>query len=190
MFFENQTLPSPGILKDVQILVVDNDADSRYLHKICLETYGAQVTTLESIADAMAHLEYLVPDILICEIRFVNEDVSPLIQRIKTLAKSRDRRIPTLVISASCEASFASNLLATVEDYLLKPIDIDHLVDEVWNLVHLAKTTKKVNIQDWVMKHRGLTKHYATAAASFFSSGDERGQFSQDAFGYTQMPWD
>jgi CheY-like chemotaxis protein len=160
---KGQTLPNPGIFKDVQILVVDNDADSRYLHKVLLEIYGAQVMTIESIADAMALLEYLVPDILICEIRFFGEDVLSLIQRIKTVALGRDRAIPILVVSASCEASFAQNLLIMVESYLLKPIDLDHLIDEVWNLVYLAKAAQTVNIQDWLVKHRAWKKHYATA---------------------------
>jgi response regulator RpfG family c-di-GMP phosphodiesterase len=170
MSCESQTLPNPGILKDVHILIVDSDFDSRYLYKILFETYGAQVTDIESIADAMTLLDYLVPDILICEIKFFNEDVLPLIQRIKAVALGQDCVIPTLVVSAYCAASFAQNLLAMVEDYLLKPIDIDHFVDEVWNLVHLAKSTKKVNIQDWVVKHRVWAGHCTTVATRLAES--------------------
>jgi CheY-like chemotaxis protein len=163
MAYAGHTLPNPGILKDIQILVVDNDPDNRYLHKILFETYGAQVTSLESIADSMTVLEYLVPDILICELRFLNEDVSLLIQKIKALALGCDRTIPILAVSAYCSAGFAQDLLAMVEDYLLKPIDIDHLVDEVWNLVHLSKSIRKVDIQDWMIRHRTWTKQRTIA---------------------------
>lgn len=163
MSYESQTLPSPVILKDVQILVVDNDADSRCLYKFLLETYGARVTTVESIADAMTLLDYLVPDILVCEIRFLNEDVLPLIQRIKAVALGQGQRIPILVASASCAVGFAQKLLTMVDDYLLKPVDVNHLVNDVWNLVYLAKATKEVNIQDWVVKHRNSTTHHVTA---------------------------
>ncbi|HSM80356.1 MAG TPA: response regulator [Nodosilinea sp.] len=163
MSYESQTLSSFGILKDVQILVVDNDADSRCLYKVLFEIYGAQVTTVDSIADSMTLLEYLVPDILVCELRFLNEDVWPLIQRIKAVALGQGQRIPILVASASCAVSFAQKLLPLVDDYLLKPVDVNHLVDDVWNLVHLAKATKVVNIQDWVLKHKDWAKDHATA---------------------------
>jgi CheY-like chemotaxis protein len=166
MTYESQSLPHPGILKDIQILIVDNDADSRYLCKTLFEIYGAQVTTLESIANSIALLDHLIPDIVICEIRFFNEDVLSLIQKIKTVSLGRERVIPILVVSAYCVAGFAQNLLTMVEDYLLKPIDIDHLVDEVWNLVHLAKETQKVNIQDWAVKHGATITAYLAAPLS------------------------
>lgn len=143
MFYESQFLPSADILKDIQILVVDNDADSQYLYKILLEIHGAQVTTVKSIADAITFLDCLVPDLLICEIRFFDEDVLALIQRVKAVSLGESQEIPILVVSAYCSASFAQSLLAMVEDYLLKPIDIDHLAGEVWNLVHLGKSAQR-----------------------------------------------
>lgn len=161
MFYKSQVLSNPGILKNARILVVDNDADSQYLCKALFEIYGAKVTAAESIADAITVLDYLVPDILICEIRFFDEDVLALIQRIKAVALVREWEIPILVVSAYCSASFAQNLLTMVEDYLLKPIDIDYLVDEVQNLVNLSKSTQKNNIQDWIVKCIVGTKHYA-----------------------------
>jgi len=170
MFHESQTLPNPGILNDIQILVVDSDADNQYFHKTLLEIYGAQVTTLESIADALVSLDYLIPDILICDIRFFGEDILSLIQRIKTVASDREREIPILVVSAYCSADFARNLLTMIEDSLLKPIDINHLVNKVWNLVHLAKSTQKVNSPAWVEGHRVYTKCHATATKHLATS--------------------
>lgn len=163
MVHVGQILPSPGMLKDIQILVVDNDSDNRYLHKILFETYGAQVTSLESIADSMAVLEYLIPDILICELRFFDEDILSLIHRVKALSLGCKRTIPILVVSAYCSADFAQKLLVLVEDYLLKPIDINQLVDRVWNLVHLSKSTRQVNVQDWMVRQRSWTKQRTIA---------------------------
>ena len=143
MFYESQILPSADLLKDIQILVVDNDADSQYLYKILLEIHGAQVTAVKSIADAVVFLDCLVPDLLICEIRFFDEDVLALIQRVKAVSLGGVREIPILVVSAYCSAGFAQSLLTMVEEHLLKPIDIDHLAGEVWNLVHLGKSAQK-----------------------------------------------
>lgn len=158
MVYASQTLPNLDILEDIKVIVVDNDCDNRYLHTILLETYGAQVTSLESIADSMIVLEYLIPDILICELRFFDEDVLSLIHRVKSLSLGCKRTIPILVVSAYCSAGFAQHLLTMVEDYLLKPIDIDQLVDQVWSLVHLSESTRKVNLQDCMTKHRAWTK--------------------------------
>ncbi|MBD1874738.1 response regulator [Nodosilinea sp. FACHB-131] len=154
----SQALSNPGLLKDVQILVVDNDADSRYLYKVLFEICGAQVTPVESIADAIALLDDLVPDILICESSFFNEDTSSLVQRIRAVALDRERTIPILVVSAYYLAKFVQKMFPVVEDCLLKPIDVEKLVDEVWNLVRLAKSTEKAGIQDWVIKHRDRAK--------------------------------
>lgn len=155
MSCKSQILPKPDLLRNVQILVVDNDADSRYLYEFLFETYGAQVTSMESISDTITLLECFVPDILICETKFFSEDISTLIQRVKAINLNQRWAIPIpiLIVSAYYSKNFTQNLLTMVENYLLKPIDIDVLVDEVWSLVNPAKTPQKVNIQDWVMKH-------------------------------------
>ena len=157
----HQPLANPSILKDVQILVVDNDADSRYLCTVLFESYGATVTTAEFIDDAIALIERFTPDILICEIRFMDEDIWPLIRQIRAVSLSRNHIIPILVASAYCLANFAQDLIANAEAYLLKPVDIESLVDEVWNLVHLSKSSLQPHIQDWVVSHRTWQKHQA-----------------------------
>ncbi|MBW4481031.1 MAG: response regulator [Tildeniella torsiva UHER 1998/13D] len=145
----------------MQILVVDNDADSRYLCTVLFESYGATVTTTEFINDAIALIERFTPDILICEIRFMDEDIWPLIRRIRAVSLSRDQIIPILIASAYCLANFAQDLIANAEAYLLKPFDVESLVDEVWNLVHLSKTSLQPHIQDWVANHENWKNHEA-----------------------------
>lgn len=157
----HQPLSNPAILKDMQIFVVDNDADSRYLCKILFESYGAMVTTTEFIADALALLDSFTPDILVCEIRFMDEDIWPLIHQVRAVSLSRNQIIPILIASAYCLAGFAQDLIASTEAYLLKPFDVESLVDEVWNLVHLSKTSLQPNIQDWMVSHRAWKKHQA-----------------------------
>lgn len=154
----NQSLPNPDILRDIQILVVDNDADTRYLCSVLFESYGATVKTLELVTDALALLDCFTPDILVCETRFINEDAWPLIQRVKAMALDLRRVIPILVASAYPSAKFEQVLTPNIEAHLLKPIDIDCLVDEVWNLIHLSTSTSQPNIQNRVISHRPWTK--------------------------------
>ncbi|NMF81828.1 response regulator [Nodosilinea sp. P-1105] len=165
MIYDSQLLLNPSILAGAQILVVDNDDDSRCICKTLFETCGAQVTTLESIADAVTLLDYLVPDILICEIRFFNEDFLPLIQKAKNIILGQKEAIPILMVSAFCAASFSHDLLAMAEGHLLKPIDIGDLVDEVQNLVRPTQVLQTVNSQDRVVKPRAWKKSHAAATA-------------------------
>jgi len=158
MLNTNPPLPNRGILRDVQILVVDNDDDSRYLCTILFESYGAKVMPIECIADALILLEHFTLDILICEIRFPNEDIWSLIQQVRAIASDCDRIIPILVASAYCFANFAQDVMANVEAHVLKPVDIDSLVGEVWNLVHPSKIACQPNTQGWVAKQRIRTK--------------------------------
>jgi DNA-binding NtrC family response regulator len=134
MSITNKLFLNPGLLKDVQILVVDNNYDSRDLYAFLLESYGAKVTMLGSIKDTLEMLNEYVPDLLICEMRFLGESVLPLIQRMKYIALSRGRTIPILGISTCSPASLVQQIQVKIEAYLLMPVDLDDLIDQVCNL--------------------------------------------------------
>lgn len=124
-------------MKGVRILVVDNDIDSRYLWTCLLEEYGADVTAFGSIKDAIAALDLLVPDILICEIRFLGEQVDPLIKRIKQIAAGNASIIPIVVTSTSPFNSLPQclqHLKIEIETYWIKPIDVNNFVDALFRL--------------------------------------------------------
>jgi CheY-like chemotaxis protein len=140
-------LPSDlEILKDVQILVVDDHRDSRDLDAFLLESYGAHVVTIGSVTGALDILDRLTPDLLICEMRFYGASVDSLIERVRHLALITERVIPVVVTSTYPASSFAQHLTAKVDAYLLKPIDLDDFVDQVWNLVWLNRKKDAVLI--------------------------------------------
>ncbi|HSM80203.1 MAG TPA: response regulator [Nodosilinea sp.] len=139
---------SPAMLRDVQILVVDNDADSRFLYATLFEPYGAKVTGLDSVGEALDQIRSFTPDILICEIRFINETIFPLLRQLRASARQRQASIPVLVVSAYCSAKLDETLRAQVTGQLLKPIDIHQLVDEVWGLVQLSRQTGPLHSRD------------------------------------------
>lgn len=124
----------PEILKDVQILVVDNDRDTRELYAFVLESYGARVATTGSIKNALDLLSGSIPAILICEARFLGERVHPLIEQSRFLALKSDRTLPILLASTCSLAELTQRWKLKTEAYLLKPFDLDDFVDKVWNL--------------------------------------------------------
>ena len=135
----NQLLSNPEILKDVQIMIVDNDRDCRDLYAVLFEAFNAKVKVAASIKEALTLLDWIIPDILVCEMNFFGESVYPLIERLRHLEKNNSRAIPIVVNSTVCPTILAQKLTVNVEAYLLKPIDVCHLVNEVWTLVMLSK---------------------------------------------------
>jgi CheY-like chemotaxis protein len=126
--------------QDINIFVVDNDLDSRHLWTFLLEEYQANVMAFESIKDALASLENFVPDLLICEIRFLGESVIPLIERIKEFSVVHEKTIPILITSTYSSANFIHffyPIAVEITAYLLKPINVDEFVDTVLKLVFL-----------------------------------------------------
>jgi CheY-like chemotaxis protein len=141
---------NPRLLKDVQILIVDNNRDSRDLYAFLLESYGAKVTTLGSIISSLEMLNEFLPNLLICEMRFLGESVLPLIQRMRDSALSRDRTVPILGISTCPPASLVQQVQVKIEAYLLKPINPEDLVDQVWNLTLQSNIACSPGIHDYL----------------------------------------
>ena len=149
MLITNKLLLNEEILQNRQILVVDNNRDSRDLYAFLLENYGANVTKIGSIEGALNFLNGCIPSILICEMRFMGESVEPLIQQVRSLELSSGRKIPILVISTCPLTILVQQLTAKIEAYLIKPIDIDRLVDEVFNLIFASSIGYLPGIQSW-----------------------------------------
>ncbi|HEY9848005.1 MAG TPA: response regulator [Leptolyngbyaceae cyanobacterium] len=148
------------ILKDVQILIVDNDSDSRYLYTLLLEDLGANVKATGSVGQALRFLDRFVPDILISEIKFRGESVAPLMQRLKDLAIANSSTIPIMVTSTCSKNSLDQYLKVGIEAYLIKPIDIDDFVFNIWNLVLLKKISHPYSIQEWRDTPKIIGKNY------------------------------
>jgi len=123
----------------MEVLIVDNNCDNTDLYALVLTGYGAEVTTANSVKQALEILSSFIFDILICEIRFAGESVYPLLQKVKFMTQTSGKTTPILVISSCHPLDLAQNLTVKVDAYLLKPISIDHLVTVVWDTVVWAK---------------------------------------------------
>jgi CheY-like chemotaxis protein len=140
MLNSNKLILNPKTLKDLQILVVDNDRDNRDFYAFLLESYGAQVTTTASIKGGLALLNKLMPSILICEMRFLGENVYPLIRRVRYLALKSGSTIPILITSTCSIAEFTQQWRLKTEAYLLKPVNLENFIDEVWKLTQGSRS--------------------------------------------------
>ncbi|MHC5933078.1 response regulator [Nostoc sp.] len=124
-----------GILKGVQVLVVDNDRDSRDLYALLLKDLGANVITAGSIKEALEILSCFTPNILVCEIRFLGESIYTLLNTLSAMEANNDNHIPIIVTSTSTTGTHDQIPEVEFEEYLLKPFDLDKFVSLITNQV-------------------------------------------------------
>jgi len=124
-----------GILKGVQVLVVDNDRDSRDLYAFLLKDLGANVVTAGSVKEALEILSCFTPNILVCEIRFLGESIYTLLNTLSAMEADNGNHIPIIVTSTSSTGTHDQIPDVEFEEYLLKPLDLDKFVSIIRNQV-------------------------------------------------------
>ncbi|MDZ8139594.1 MAG: response regulator [Nostoc sp. DedQUE04] len=123
------------ILKGVQVLVVDNDRDSRDLYAFLLEDLSANVITAGSIEEALETLSWFTPNIIVSEIRFLGESIYTLLNRLDAIELDNGKHIPIIVTSTSTTGTCDQIPDVEFEEYLLKPFDLDEFVSMIVNQV-------------------------------------------------------
>jgi two-component system, OmpR family, response regulator len=127
-----QTQKVDYLLQGLQIVIVDNDLDSRDLLSFALETEGATVIALASAQTALEHIAHHPPDALLCEIILPQEDGCSLIHKLKQLEVKHQRRIPTIAVTTQGSISDQIRIMqAGFQFYLIKPINLDQLIQTV-----------------------------------------------------------
>jgi CheY-like chemotaxis protein len=124
-----------GILKGVQILVVDNDRDSRDLYAFLLKDLSANVITASSVKEALEILSWFIPNVVVCEIRFLGENIYTLLNTLNAREADNGNHIPIIVTSTSTAGTHDQIPDVEFEEYLLKPFDPDKLVWMITNQV-------------------------------------------------------
>ncbi|MEH2354172.1 response regulator [Nostoc sp.] len=124
-----------GILKGVQVLVVDNDRDSRELYAFLLEDLSANVITAGSVKEALETLSWFTPNIIVSEIRFLGESIYTLLNTLDAIEADNDKHIPIIVTSTSTTGTCDQIPDVEFEEYLLKPFDLNEFVSMIVNQV-------------------------------------------------------
>lgn len=123
-------------LAGLNILVVDDDEDSRFYLSTVLEADGAIVTAVTSAALALQVLPELQPDIFVCDIAMPEEDGYTLIRKVRTLKPKGGGRVPALALTAYADSEDRIRaLVAGFQAHVAKPVEPGELVDIVANLV-------------------------------------------------------
>jgi PAS domain S-box-containing protein len=137
---DNVGVPGPGhaksiSLRDLRILVVDDDADGLELAALVLIDAGAEVRVSPSPGGAMAVLESWPAHVLVTDLEMPGEDGVSLLQRARRVMTRQGRRLPALALTAYGRSEDRVRALAAGFNlHLGKPVDPAELVLAVASL--------------------------------------------------------
>jgi PAS domain S-box-containing protein len=125
----------PISLRDLRVLVVDDDAEGRELAALILTNAGAETRTASSSREALAILGDWAPDVLVSDLEMPGEDGYTFLRRARREATLRGRRLPALALTAYGRSEDRVRVLAAGFNlHLAKPADPTELVLAVASL--------------------------------------------------------
>ncbi len=129
-------METSGTLAGLDILVVEDDDDTRFFITTVLEMDGAKVIAVISADAARKVLSELQPDVLISDIGLPGEDGYTLIRKIRALKPKNGGRVPAIALTAFADSEDRIRALeGGFDTHVSKPIDPEELVEIVASLV-------------------------------------------------------
>lgn len=126
------SLPLTGI----QILVVDDDADSRDFVVFVLEQSGAEVIAVSSAFEALETLTQVKLDVLVSDISMPEMDGYMLMRQVRTWTVEQGGQIPAIALTAFARHYDKQEALkAGFQMHLPKPFNAEELVTSVVSLL-------------------------------------------------------
>jgi CheY-like chemotaxis protein len=130
--------PAAYPLKDIRLLVVDDEPDSRYLTKILLGDQGATVETAASADEGLRDLAKFKPHLLLCDLAMPGEDGFAFLRKIRAGAAPGFEGIPAIAVSALTDnASQNHAASAGFQEFVTKPFNIRSCVTAIARVLRL-----------------------------------------------------
>jgi CheY-like chemotaxis protein/two-component sensor histidine kinase len=127
------TAPS---LRNVRILVVDDQEDARDMLQAVLERCGARVTLASSAAEALAILPRERPDVLLSDVEMPGQDGYDLLRELRSLPVDKGGEIPAVALTAYATVNDRMKVLrAGFQMHVSKPVQPAELATVVASLV-------------------------------------------------------
>jgi signal transduction histidine kinase/ActR/RegA family two-component response regulator len=136
-----------SLLDGVDVLVVDDDEDARLLLQMTLSRYGAAVTTVATVGEALESIDRAVPDVLLSDIGMPHEDGYDLLRRLRARLPEHGGRIPAVAVTAYASSTDrASTQAVGYQAHVAKPFepgDVARLVKRLVASDNFQVTTSK-----------------------------------------------
>jgi len=123
-------------LDNVQILLVDDEPDTREFQAFLLEQSGANVTAVASGAEALQVLDRWIPDVMISDVGMAEMDGYMLIEQIRSRPPNRGGTIPMIALTAyAADHDRQRALQAGFQMHLTKPLEPEQFVSAIVSLL-------------------------------------------------------
>ena len=123
-------------LTGIHVLLVEDEVSARDTVKRLLETCGARVRTVDSVAAAREAFGIELPDLIISDVGLPVEDGYSLLKFVRTRTENGAADIPALALTAFARAEDRRHALeAGFNEHLAKPVDPDRLLRVAARLV-------------------------------------------------------
>jgi signal transduction histidine kinase len=127
-------------LREVRILVVEDEPDSRDLMVALLTSNGAKVTAVSGAREAVAQLNGHVPDLMIAAIGLPDQDGYELIRQVRSLDNASG--LPAVALTAYAQPTDRDRALeAGFQLHIAKPVHPTEFVHTIGELAH--------RLRDW-----------------------------------------
>ena len=122
-------------LKGIDVLVVEDDEDTRDLLKLMLEAEGAATTTAASVQEALRAFDESRPTVIIADIGMPEYNGYTLIGRLRSGDRGKGKMVPAIALTAYTTASDRDTVLsAGFQVHMSKPFEPPQLISAIADL--------------------------------------------------------
>jgi len=134
-----QTARRESALEGVRVLLVDDHPAVRQVLTRVLEDWGAEVTAVPGVPEALEALGRERPNVVLSDIEMPGEDGYALIRKVRALPPDRGGHTPAAALTGlTTEDDRARVLEAGFQYHMTKPVDARRLVEIVTTLAASA----------------------------------------------------
>ncbi|MCJ7566232.1 MAG: response regulator [Anaerolineales bacterium] len=117
------------------ILYVEDNLDNRILVKRILEAAGYKFLGADNALDGIKLAQLHIPDLILVDINMPKIDGLTMTQELK--ADAQFDKVPIIAVTANVmRGDRERTLTAGCDDYIQKPIDVDHLPRQIAQFLH------------------------------------------------------
>ena len=123
------------LLKDVSILIVEDDSDTRELLRILLQSDGGNVRATSSVKEALSAYDQSRPDVIVADIGMPEYNGYTLIGRIRARDRELGKVTPAIALTAYTTSMDRDTVLsAGFQVHMPKPFEPDKLISVIADL--------------------------------------------------------
>jgi len=128
-------------LDGIQVILVEDNRDSREVLALILELAGATVTSFGSVEEALGAFDALRPHVIVSDIGMPDNDGFSLIERVRSREAERgNAAVPAIALTGLVRPEDRTRILAAgFQTHLRKPVEPDEVVATIASLASLKR---------------------------------------------------